>query len=308
MAGPELAAAVSRAGGLGTIGLVAPRELVHSVKRARSLAPRKPIAVNLLLPFTTKAHVRACVEARPDAVVLFFGRAPRIVRALSRAGIYVLHQVGTPEDARLALADGCDALVAQGADAGGHLLGKIPASELFPRVRAVAGDAPVVVAGGIADRTDVKSALAMGASAVLCGTRFLTTEEASAHALYKQRVLGAEETIETTLFGLAWPARHRVVPNAATRKWCHEDGRPSLAVRAMQHAAVPVRKMIPLGSADPTLHQSLSIPLYSPAAPRPGADDRVLEVAPLYAGQSARRIHRVVGAEDAVRDLFRDAS
>jgi NAD(P)H-dependent flavin oxidoreductase YrpB (nitropropane dioxygenase family) len=259
--------------------------------------------VNLLLPFAREAHVKACLEARPDAVVLAFGFWRSAVVRLKAAGIFVLHQIGAPEEAARALADGADAVIAQGRDAGGHLLGTTSARDLLPRVRAVAGGAPVVIAGGIADRGDVASALASGADAVLCGTRFLATEEALAHALYKERVLGAEETIETTLFGLGWPVRHRVLPNEATRRWCRADGRPPLAVRAAQRALTPLTKVFPLG-ADPSRAQRLSVPLYSPAAPRPDADPRVLEVAPLYAGESARRVRRVVGAEDAVRDLF----
>lgn len=305
MAGPELAAAVSRAGGLGTIGLVAPRDLAAAIGRARALAPRRPIAANLLLPFATDRHVRACVEARPSAVVLFFGFVPRAVRELKAAGIVVIHQVGTAEQARRAIADGADAVIAQGSDAGGHLLGTAKASVALADVRAVAGDVPVLVAGGIADRSDVASALAAGAAGVVCGTRFLATEEAFAHAAYKQRVVGAEETLETTLFGVGWPARHRVLPNAATKRWCDARGQPPLHVRLVQQTSRPLARLASMGAADRLPRPTLAIPLYSPLAPRPDADVRDLDTSALYAGESSRRVRRIVGAEDAVRDLFR---
>lgn len=304
-AGPELAAAVSRAGGLGTVGLVGPRNLALSIRRARALAPGRPVAVNLLVPFAHEAHVRACIEVQPSAVVLFFGFWPRAVRALRAAGVFVLHQVGTPEEAMRALEDGADGLIAQGKDAGGHLLGRMPAMAALPRIRAVADGKAVFVAGGVADRADMKAALAGGATGVLCGTRFLATEEAVAHPLYKERVLGAEETIETTLFGMGWPARHRVLPNAATRRWCDASGRPPLAVQIAQRLVTPLSRLFPVGASDPTPRQRLSVPLYTPVSPGPGADPRVLEVAPLYAGESARRVRKILGAEDVVRDLVR---
>ena len=306
MAGPELAAAVSRAGGLGTVGLVTARELARSIRRARELAPGRPVAANLLVPFTHPAHVRACLEARPAAVVLFYGFLPRAVAELRAAGIVVLHQIGTPEEAKRALADGADGVIAQGIQSGGHLLGRVPATDLLGPVRAIAGDKPVFLAGGIAERDDVKAALAAGAAGVLCGTRFLATEEAAAHALYKERVLGAQETIETTLFGMGWPARHRVLPNAATRRWCGPDGQPPRSVRIAQRLSSPLSRIMPVGTSDPTSRQKLSVPLYTPVAPGPGADPRAIEVAALYAGESARRVRKILGAGDVVRDLVRD--
>src|SRR4051794_41376666 len=96
----ELAAAVSNAGGLGTVGILPdPVAFAAELRRARGLAPGRPMAANLLLPFARPAHFTACVEAGVDVVVLFCGSAPGGVRRLRDAGILVLAQVGTPAQA-----------------------------------------------------------------------------------------------------------------------------------------------------------------------------------------------------------------
>src|SRR5207244_13419071 len=126
-------------------------------------------------------------------------------------------------DARVA---GADAVIAQGVEAGGHVRGELPASELLAQVReAVPDDYPVLSAGGVASAADVAARLEAGAQAVVCGTRFLLSEESEAHPLYKARLAEAQETVLTDLFGIAWPALHRVVPNAATTRWIGSDGR-----------------------------------------------------------------------------------
>lgn len=92
----------------------------------------------------------------------------------------------------------------------------------------LADDKPVLAAGGIHDGGGVRRALAAGAAGVVCGTRFLLTEECAAHPLYKQRVLGAELTIDTLLFGFGWSARHRAVPKRPSRP---HAAKPDFAVQ-----------------------------------------------------------------------------
>lgn len=96
----------------------------------------------------------------------------------------------------------------------------------LPQARAMAGRRPVFLAGGIATSSDTRAALDAGADGIIAGTRFLLTHETNAHAEYQQRLLDADNTIETTPFGLSWPLRHRVVLNAATRKWSRSAGPP----------------------------------------------------------------------------------
>jgi len=141
---PELAAAVSRAGGLGTIGNLPPDSFARAIRSARERSEGRPVAANLLLPFTREGHVQACLAERPAVVSLFFGYARSAVRRLRDAGIFVLHQVGTPGEALRALADGADGLILQGREAGGHLLASRRLAEALPDVVALAAGRPVI--------------------------------------------------------------------------------------------------------------------------------------------------------------------
>lgn len=300
IAGADLAGAVSAAGGLGTVGILPPDRMREELRRARERADGRPVAANLLMPFVRRAHVEACAAGGASVVALFFGFDRALVAALRERGMVVLHQVGTGDQARWALADGADGLIAQGIEAGGHLLGVEPALRFLERAVAVAGGRPVLLAGGIAQRADVERALGAGAAAAVAGSRFLLTDECRAHPEYKRRALGAARTLDTKLFGFGWPDRHRVLPNAATERWAARE-------RLVAAVTGPTRRLgrvLPLAAASrmPAL-QRAAIPLYGPAAPLVGMPDRLVEVTPLYAGESVRRIHRVVPAADAVRDL-----
>ena len=192
-----LAAAVSKAGGLGTIGFLDPPSLHEEIAAARRLTS-KPIAVNLLLPFARRRHWE--VAAQADVVVTFWGRPER---QTERTWV---HQCGSVEEALAAQRAGAAAVIAQGVEAGGHVRGTLPAMELLQRVRAAVPDGyPVLVAGGIAERPDVARALDAGAAGVVAGTRFLLSNECRAHPEYKRRVLTASETVLTELFGVGGP-------------------------------------------------------------------------------------------------------
>jgi NAD(P)H-dependent flavin oxidoreductase YrpB (nitropropane dioxygenase family) len=305
LATPELCAAVSRAGGLGAIGILPPAAFAADLRRARDLAGDRPIAANLLLPFTTAAHVDVVVAAGVRAVVLFYGFRPDVVRRLHDAGVVVLHQVGTAEEAWRALADGADVLIAQGVEAGGHLLGVEPRETTLPRILDVASAAPVVAAGGIAGAHALRAALGAGAAAVMCGSRFLLTEESGAHPAYKQRVLGAPRTLVTRLFGLGWCARHRVVPNLAMARWCDADGREPKLLEWMQRGAERLLQRLPQSKETYAIagHQRPWLPLYSPVSAWPWMPAESVEVTPLYAGVCVREIHRIISAAEAVAEL-----
>jgi NAD(P)H-dependent flavin oxidoreductase YrpB (nitropropane dioxygenase family) len=304
LATAELAAAVSLAGGLGTIGTIDPPALDREIRRARDLAPGKPIAVNLLVPLARRAHVEACIAARVAAVVLFFGFDRAAVARLRAARILVLHQVGTVAEARRALEQGADALIAQGVEGGGHLLGREPARAFLPRVLEIADGAPVFLAGGIAEAEDVRAALEAGAAGVSCGTRFLLTEECLAHPEYKRRALGAERTIVTELFGFGWPARHRVLPNGATERWCARREAGPRVARWLNTLSKPIGRWLPQRHGVFLARvQRRAVPLFSPFSPVAGMDAGLVEVTALYAGESARRVRRVLPAAEAVRML-----
>lgn len=305
LATAELAAAVSNAGGLGTVGILPdPGAFGAELRRARQLAAGRPVAANLLLPFARPAHFAACAEAGVDAVVLFCGSAPRGIARLHEAGILVLAQVGTPAQARAAIADGADGLIAQGVEAGGHLLGVEATGTFLPRALEVADGRPVLAAGGIASRAAAAAALDQGAAAVVSGTRFLLTEECRAHPAYKQRVLGAPRTLDTLLFSVGWSDRHRVVPNAATDRWCARSEAGPAMVVGLNRLLAPVLQRLPARAATATMrHQRVSVPLYGPSAVLAGMDEHLLEVTPLYAGACARDIESIVPAATAVQEL-----
>jgi len=301
----ELAAAVSRAGGLGTVGiLVEPAAFRVEIRRARELAAGKPVSANLLFPVMRRAHVDACVTERVPVVSLFFGFDRRVVEALHAAGSVVLHQVGTVEQARRAIADGADGLIAQGYGAGGHLLATVPLERILPTLRDVAGERALLAAGGIHDHASAARAFALGADGVWVGTRFLLTHESHAHDAYKSRLLAATQTLVTRLFGLGWPAQHRVVPNTATDRWCTADPLGPRWVRVLQRAAEPVTRLLPPGGAAHFVtSQRAQWPFFTPVGLVRGMDPRLADVTPLYAGECVTRLRHLVSAEAAVREI-----
>lgn len=303
LAGAPLAAAVAKAGGLGTLGLTTPTELRRSIDQVRDEAPGRAVAVNLLWPFTRRRHVRVCVEARIDVAVLAFGGDRSLVEHLHDTGIFVFVMVGTESQARQAIAWGADGLIAQGREAGGHLVGTLPALDFLRQALSVAGQRPVFLAGGIATGTDARAALAGGASGVIAGTRFLLTHESNAHPEYQRRILDADRTVETTLFGLSWPLRHRVVPNAATRRWCRSDGTAKALPAALNTCSRVLAVLGYLDAGALLRWQSARRPWFTPLAPLAGMPDSWVDRAALYAGETALRITKITSAAQALAEL-----
>jgi NAD(P)H-dependent flavin oxidoreductase YrpB (nitropropane dioxygenase family) len=304
VAGGRLAGAVSAAGGLGTVGMVAPRPFAAALAEARRMAGGRPVAANLLVPFLRGGHVRACIDARATPVVLHGGISPRAIRRLRAAGLAVMVTVGTAREAKRALASGATGLVAQGSEAGGHLLGVEPIERTLAAVLSVADGAPVLAAGGVADAGDVARLLSLGAVAAVAGTRFLLSEESAAHEEYKRRVRESRQTIATKLFGLGWPLLHRVTPNAATSRWCDEEGSMPLLALTLVRLSGPLGRLTPADAvASMAAMQRPALPLFSPALPLEGMPERTVDSCALYAGETVKRLHDVVPAAEAVRQL-----
>jgi nitronate monooxygenase len=296
LAGAELAASVSEAGGLGTIGILPPDALRDQIAAARRLTDR-PIAVNLLLVLARPAHFEAAGQA--DMLVTFWGRPRR------RTAGFWIHQVGSVDEALAARAAGADAVIAQGVEAGGHVRGTVPAASLLERVRrAVGPDYPVLSAGGIVDAADARDRLEAGAEGVVAGTRFLMSEESGAHPDYKARLSGARETVLTELFGFGWPAPHRVVPNAATERWLRRDPRGPSWVRALHRLTSLGASRVPTGlQLRLAASQRPSRPFFGPAAATAEGPPNLVDAGPLYAGKCIERIDDVRPAAELVRAL-----
>lgn len=191
--GARLAAAVSEAGGLGLIGAgsLRPDQFREQVRKARSLTTRS-FGVNLPLLFP---HVEECLDiALAEGVRIFFTSAgsPRAVAGrLKDAGCTVVHVVAHPDLARKCEQAGCDAVVCEGFEAGGHNgRDEITTLVLVPQcVRAVS--IPVIAAGGIATGAQVAAMFALGAAGVQVGSRFAVTLESSGHDAFKRAVVAA---------------------------------------------------------------------------------------------------------------------
>jgi NAD(P)H-dependent flavin oxidoreductase YrpB (nitropropane dioxygenase family) len=305
VAGGELAGAVSAAGALGTVGFMPLRPFGEALTEARRRAPSRPVAANLLVPFVRPAHVRACIEHDVALVVLHGGVGRSVIGALRAAGVPVLVTVGDVAQARQALAANASGLVVQGVEAGGHLMGQRSLAEVLPAVLAVAGDVPVLAAGGVADADDVRRLLAAGATAAVAGTRFLLTEESRAHPEYQRRVLHADRTLRTLLFGVGWPLPHRVVPNAATDRWCARNELGPTSARVVSRVTGRTRRLLPLSAMTtaPVL-QRPGAPLFTPALPLAGMPAESVDRSALYAGETLHRIDQVLAAAEAVAHLL----
>jgi NAD(P)H-dependent flavin oxidoreductase YrpB (nitropropane dioxygenase family) len=292
----RLAAAVSEAGGLGTLGMRGPAALAAEIEAARRLTG-KPVAVNLLLPFLRPAHLEVVRDA--DVVVTFWGTPDRPGPSTW------MHQCGSVEEAQAAHAAGADAVIVQGVESGGHVRGRTPALVLLQQVRAALPTGyPLLLAGGIADAHDVRTALAAGAAAAVAGTRFLMSAESRASDGYKARLVRSDDTLLTELFGLGWPGTHRVLPNAATDRWLRHDGRGPRATRALNKVTAPILARLPDRSHGLVARlQTGAVPSYSPIPPVVGSSARLLEVSPLYAGETVARLHDISPAADIVRAL-----
>ena len=222
----RLAAAVSQAGGFGIIGGGYGDEAW--LKREMDAAGGARVGVG----FITWSMARRptlldmVLERRPPAVMLSFGDIQPHAQKIKRTGALFICQVQTLEQAKDAVANGADILVAQGAEAGGHGIsrGTFP---LVPAVVDAAPNLPIAAAGGIGDGRGLAAALMLGADGVLVGTRFYASQEAAGMQAAKNRMVTAtgDRTIRSILFDIArrnvWPAPYsgRVLQNDFSEKW-----------------------------------------------------------------------------------------
>jgi enoyl-[acyl-carrier protein] reductase II len=188
----ELAAAISKAGALGSVGtgLRTVPELRAQWARLRELTDR-PFAINHTNRPFDEAAFAATLEAAPRAISFHLGVPAELVERAHEAGILWIQQVVDRRQAEEAVEAGADVIVAQGGEAGGHS-GAVSTLVLVPQVVDLAGDVPVVAAGGIADGRGLAAALALGAQGVSMGTRFLASAELGIADAWKRRIVEAD--------------------------------------------------------------------------------------------------------------------
>jgi enoyl-[acyl-carrier protein] reductase II len=216
-----LVAAVSNAGGYGCLGAstMSSSQLALEIAATKALTS-KPFGVDLLTAFpdTLASNVELLIEGGASTFVAGLGVPRHVIDLCHRNGVLVISMCGKVEHARRALDAGCDVVVAQGTEAGGHT-GTVATFPLVPLiVDAVEGAIPVVAAGGVFDGRGLAAALALGADGVWIGTRFIATPEARALPGFRERILEAHE--DDTIISRAYSGKTmRVIKNDTTERY-----------------------------------------------------------------------------------------
>ena len=215
VSGAELVAAVSNAGGLGTLGPNCGAKEITSdvdltgermraqIKKVRQLS-KAPFAVNVVVGVGedmkySKKIVEVIIEESVPAAIVSVGRPEIYTDTLKAAGIKVLHAISTPRHGQKAEAAGVDAVICEGYEAGGHKgFTELTTLTLTPMV-ADSVDVPVIAGGGIGDARGVLAIMALGADGVYMGTRFMVTRESESHARVKQAIVEKNDVCTVSL-------------------------------------------------------------------------------------------------------------
>ena len=289
---PALAAAVSNAGGLGTVALTWVAD-AGAVVRATAALSERPFGGNLVLESDQHRRLDEALEAGLRVVSLTWGDPTPYVERVHDAGGLLMHTVSSADEARRAAASGVDVIVAQGWEAGGHVRGTVATLPLVPAVVDAVAPTPVIAAGGIGDARGVAAVLALGAQGAWLGTRFLLADEAPVHAEYRRRLIESAETDPqwyANLYDGGWPnAPHRALRNSTAEAW-EAAGRPTSGTRPGEGEEVAR-----LASGDPLVR-------YSSAMALAGASGDVGALS-LWAGQSVGVVTRTQPAAEIVADL-----
>jgi NAD(P)H-dependent flavin oxidoreductase YrpB (nitropropane dioxygenase family) len=297
--GPRLAAAVSNAGGLGTLPLSWQdnAELREVIRETKSLTD-KPIAVNLILEYSQEERLEVCLQERVPVISFFWGVDAQLVTRAKAGGAIVMQTVGSVEEAQHAVRCGVDIIVAQGWEAGGHVRGGVTTMALVPAVVDAVSPLPVVAAGGIADGRGLAAVYALGAAGAWIGTRFLMSPEATIHPHYRARLVKASENDTVyleDLFDVGWPnAPHRVLRNKTVDNW-EAAGRPRAGKRPGEGDIIATSKSIG--------------PLVRYGCETLSEDtEGDIDAISLWAGQGVGLVKKLQPAADIVREIHDEAS
>lgn len=283
-----LVAAVSNAGGYGCLGAstMSSERLSHEIAATKEVTS-KPFGVDLLTAFpeTLKQNVELLIEGGASTFVAGLGVPSHVIDLCHEHNVLVVSMCGKVEHAKRALDAGCDLVVAQGTEAGGHT-GTVATLPLVPLiVDAMDGAIPVVAAGGIFDGRGLAAALSLGAAGVWIGTRFIATPEARAIPGYRETMLATRE--DGTVISRAFSGKTmRVLRNETTDRY---DADPSLLKKFPDQLAVAFN--------DGTFHL--------------GGDEHTTGIDPRRegypAGQAVGAITSIVPAGDIVRAIVEEA-
>jgi NAD(P)H-dependent flavin oxidoreductase YrpB (nitropropane dioxygenase family) len=294
---PDLAVAVSQAGGLGSVGVgLMPAAALADLVDAIKVRTGRPFNVNFITPLATMDHVAVVCAAGVPVVSFHWGHPPAAwIERLHAAGVKVFEQVGSTVDARRAADDGV--IVAQGLEAGGHNYATLPTFVLVPLVVDAVAPTLVLASGGVSDGRGLAAALMLGADGAWVGTRFVATTESLAHDGYKERLVAASSTatVLTGIFGPETPAFNptRVLRNRVVTEW-HDrldeigSNRPVIGYSKLGGEKVEMRR-------------------FSNIVPMEGATSGDLEEMALLAGQGVGLVGSVAAAADVVESMTAQA-
>jgi NAD(P)H-dependent flavin oxidoreductase YrpB (nitropropane dioxygenase family) len=299
---PGLAVAVSNAGALGSLGVgLMPAAAVTRTVAAIRAGTDRPFNVNFITVLTAPAQIDAACAAGVAVASFHWGHPPRAwIDQLHAAGVRVFEQVGSVTDARAAVDDGVDVVVAQGQEAGGHNFATLPTFALVPLVVDAVAPALVLASGGITDGRGLAAALMLGADGAWIGTRLVATTESDAHDGYKSRVVAADatETLRTAVFGPDTPQFNpmRVLRNRVVREW-----QDRVADIPADTSGLPVIGHTELGGQRLELHK------FSNLVPMRGLTSGDLEEMPLLAGQGVGLVDSVEPAAAVIEAMTAQA-
>ncbi len=277
--GWKLAVASARAGALGLIGAgsMKPELLREHIRKAKATEVAAQIGVNIpLIRGDVDALIQATIEEGIQIVFTSAGNPKAHTKKLKDAGCFVVHVVASVKHALKAEEAGCDAVVAEGFEAGGHNgIDEITTLCLVPQV-VDAVKIPVIAAGGIADGRQMLACLALGAQAVQIGTRFAATVESSSHPLYKQAVVHAEDNATVLVLKKIAPVRLK------------KNNFSLSALEAQQHGATKEEELELLGRK----------------REMQGIFEGNIEEGELEMGQSSGMVNDILSASDVMKNLI----
>ncbi|MGD1953719.1 MAG: NAD(P)H-dependent flavin oxidoreductase [Sphingomonadales bacterium] len=299
---PELAIAVTKAGGIGALGMgKLPPEGGAAMIGAFRQAASGPLNVNFITIFTGDAHIDMCCAEKPEVVSFHWGHPKKAwIDQLHDAGIKVWEQGGSIAMAETALADGIDCLIVQGTEAGGHNYGTLPLFVQLPAMRDAFPEAMLLAAGGIMDGRGVAAALALGADGVWVGTRLIATQEANIAPAYKDKLIAAagEDTVRSSLFGKDTPDFNpmRLLKTEIVKEYAGRENeapsdpmtQPVLGEMAIGPQVLPINRfsnLLPMGNATGDVEQM-----------------------PLLAGQGVGQVKDLPLAGELVLQMMREAA